>query len=1329
MSAHSIDIRVLDQIQRSHRNQKADHFVVLKIDGKKVFESNKALFQPAPQWKQQKIIHFKPSSVIEIALYRQSSLRVWWHTVAEYSARGMNFMDTEGAEQQIIDKSEKLHLGVKFDVAIESMKSNAHFMNAVDSDLSRLAKSKGAGTARMAETIGSQLGPILKLIVPIIDTFAATHPILNAAWIVLSSTYKIAQYQIAQDYAVRVLVEALREMVGAANAVPDLRKIEGTTDVIEDIGRTSFEAAKLVHDYVLPSYRGKASFVGSYFLSVTIQLPKLSLPVPLARIAHNLPSSMSLRVTQCEQKCIELTKKLDRRVLIDIKTIVGDINAEVLDVGVKLKDFQQNDKKRKIHEWIKAPDISPSYNAARKKHQPGTGSWFLNGPQFLEWKEKPGSNLWLYGGPGCGKTILCSSAIQNIIEFCKLKPEARSYAYVFFDGTMAQSEALDYNKFIRSLITQISNRHSDPIHAALADIYHACDDGQLQPLESQLENTVSLMLQSFESTYIIIDSPDECLEKADLLKWIQSVTLEASGRLHLMITSRPELEIEQGLASLPHLQRVSIGDQHAMDDIDAYLDARLQGTEMNKWREPEKQTIKKTLSDGSGGMFRWVVLQMDDVMRCLNKAQLTLQLMTLPRGLDATYAKILQQSHYPEALKTLLQFLVYSKIPMTLNQLADVLAVDFHASDGPTYKTDQRLERASDILGICYGLVVEFEGTVKLAHFSVKEYFVKRITSEELSQSVITQVCLANVLHLDQPGVLNWADPPSNIRGHIDLFLPLARYAASNWVSHLRLSGAGATDFPPLRQMLSKLFEMPSTTRSYALNNWVHLHHLGANNISGQLPLGASPLYYACFIGAIHTVQHLIQNGADIDAAEGDTSNRPLLVASSEGHLEVVKLLLDNSADPNTRDERIGTALQVASSKGHLAVAKLLLEMGADANIRAGEYGTALHAASSEGHLEVARLLLGKAAEVNIQGGPYGTALQTASAKDNREVAKFLLENGANANAEAGTSGTALYIASSQGYLELCKLLLDNGADTNIQGENHETALHVASLEGHLEVANLLLQKGADVNIEGDIYGTALQAACARGHLEVAKLLLDNKANPNIKGWTSETALYMASSQANLELATLLLENGAGVNVQGGSHGTAIHAASVAGHLEIVQMLLVKGADANIEGGFYGTALQAASAGGHFELVKLLLKNGAGVNVEEGFYGTELQAASSGGHLEVLELLLERGADPNIQGGDYGTALHAASAEGHLDVARMLLSNGADANIQVGDYGTALQAASMGGHVQVARLLLDEGAVVNCKGGFHGSALRAARAGGYLEMEQLLRERGVAELL
>ncbi|KAF7978074.1 hypothetical protein HWV62_1723 [Athelia sp. TMB] len=1103
---------------------------------------------------------------------------------------------------------------------------------------------------------------------------------------------KIAQYQIAQDNSVQALVETLREMARVASSVPDLRKIEGTTDVIEEIGKASFEASKLVHDYVLPSVKGKSSIV--------------------ARLITHAPSSMSFRIAQCQQKCLDLTKKLDRRLLIDINVRVKEVGAEV--------------KKNKIHEWIKAPDNSSSYNVARKKHQHGTGSWFLDGSQFLGWKEQPGSVLWLSGGPGCGKTILCSSAIHNIIEFCKLKPLARGYAYIFFDGTMAQSEALDYNKFMRSLIRQLSNRHSDTMHAALVDLYHACDDGHIQPPESQLKDTLSQMLKSFDSTYIVIDSLDECVDQADLLQWIQSVAAEASGRLHLMLTSRPEPDIEKGLTSLSHLKRVPIVDKCARIDITAYLDARLRSTEMDKWREPEKQTIKSTLLAGSGGMFRWVVLQMDDLMKCFNKAQLTLQLMALPRDLDATYAKIFQQSSYPDALKILLQFLVYSQSPMTVDQLAEVLAVDFNAIGGPLYKPDLRPERPSDIFSICYGLVIEFEGTVKLAHFSVKEYFVKRIASEADSQSVITQVCLANILHFDRPSVLDWTNPSYNLRDHIDSLFPLARYAASYWVYHFRLSGAGATSCPLLQRMLSKLFRLPSTTQSYALISWVRLHRLSANNVSGQLPMGASPLYYACLAGAIHAVEHLVQNGAVINAAD-ESSNNPLLIASLEGHLGVVNVLLDNGADSSVRDTKSGTALQAASSKGHLAVVKLLIEMGADVNSQGGDYGTALHAASSEGYLEVARLLLERGADINLQVGTYGTALQVAAAGDKREVAQLLLDKGADANVKAGTSGTALYIASSQGNFELATLLLGKGADVNIQGGDCETALHAASSEGHLEVVKLLLQQRADVNIEGDIHGSALQAACARGYIEVTHLLLESKADANAKGWTAESALYMASAQGHLELATLLLEKGADANIQGGSHGTALHAACVAGHLEIAQLLLDKGADANIEGGFYGTALQAASAGGHLELVELLLEKGADMNVEEGFYGTELQAASSGGHLEVVKLLLDRGAVVNIQGGDYGTALHAASAEGHFGVAQLLLDKGADVNTQAEDYGTALQAASMRGQVQVAWLLLDEGADVNGNGGFHGSALKAARAGDHLEIAQLLQERGAVD--
>ena len=189
-----------------------------------------------------------------------------------------------------------------------------------------------------------------------------------------------------------------------------------------------------------------------------------------------------------------------------------------------------------------------------------------------------------------------------MVEFCEKKPAARSYAYFFFDGTKAQSESLNYESLLRSIITQLSNRCDANIPNVLVDLYNKCDKGDRQPLESQLEDTLSQILNIFESTYIIIDSLDECAEKADLLGWIQSIATGTSGKLHLMLTSRPEADIEYGLASLRSLKKVSIGDRSTMGDINAYLDARLAAADMSQWDEPEKHMIKRGLSGGSDGM-------------------------------------------------------------------------------------------------------------------------------------------------------------------------------------------------------------------------------------------------------------------------------------------------------------------------------------------------------------------------------------------------------------------------------------------------------------------------------------------------------------------------------------------------------------------------------------------------------------------------------------------------------------------------------------------------------------------------------------------------------
>jgi len=52
--------------------------------------------------------------------------------------------------------------------------------------------------------------------------------------------------------------------------------------------------------------------------------------------------------------------------------------------------------RNKIIGWLANTDPSSSHYAACKKHQAGTGKWFVEGPGMEKWKRQ-NSLLWLYG--------------------------------------------------------------------------------------------------------------------------------------------------------------------------------------------------------------------------------------------------------------------------------------------------------------------------------------------------------------------------------------------------------------------------------------------------------------------------------------------------------------------------------------------------------------------------------------------------------------------------------------------------------------------------------------------------------------------------------------------------------------------------------------------------------------------------------------------------------------------------------------------------------------------------------------------------------------------
>lgn len=94
---------------------------------------------------------------------------------------------------------------------------------------------------------------------------------------------------------------------------------------------------------------------------------------------------------------------------------------------------------------------------------------------------------------------------------------------------------------------------------------------------------------------------------------------------------------------------------------------------------------------------------------------------------------------------------------------------------------------------------------------------------------------------------------------------------------------------------------------------------------------GFTPLHYACFFGHENAAHLLIERGADVNSPAHNPSRVcPLHSAAACQSDAIVKLLLDNGADPDAQQEGGYTALMSAAMHGDRGLIKLLLEAGAD---------------------------------------------------------------------------------------------------------------------------------------------------------------------------------------------------------------------------------------------------------------------------------------------------------------------------------------------------------------------------------------------------------------
>jgi ankyrin repeat protein len=157
----------------------------------------------------------------------------------------------------------------------------------------------------------------------------------------------------------------------------------------------------------------------------------------------------------------------------------------------------------------------------------------------------------------------------------------------------------------------------------------------------------------------------------------------------------------------------------------------------------------------------------------------------------------------------------------------------------------------------------------------------------------------------------------------------------------------------------------------------------------------------------------LSRRATPVNVADGtDYNQNPILLASVQGEMSIIKVLLDAGANIEARGQFGMTALMLATLKGNTKVVELLLARGAKVDARADNGATALMTAARDNFPDLVELLIGHGADVNAATKQAFTPLMAAA--DDEAIVLLLLKSGAKSEATNSEGQTAACLSAKQ---------------------------------------------------------------------------------------------------------------------------------------------------------------------------------------------------------------------------------------------------------------------------------------------------------------------------
>lgn len=323
-------------------------------------------------------------------------------------------------------------------------------------------------------------------------------------------------------------------------------------------------------------------------------------------------------------------------------------------------------------------------------------------------------------------------------------------------------------------------------------------------------------------------------------------------------------------------------------------------------------------------------------------------------------------------------------------------------------------------------------------------------------------------------------------------------------------------------------------------------------------PTPEKEILNAAKTGNLEQVKKLAEQNPELIKVKDQNGTTPLHLACSGRFLEIQKYLIEQGADMNAQEGDLSTPLHYAAVRNHIEGVAFLIEKGANINALDNENHTPLHLAAQYGLRNAVNVLVKNGANLELRDDYGRTPLVLGSRERGGPlVIKTLLEGGADVNSIDNSGWSSLRLASWRGYKEVVDILLDHEAQLPTQNEELIELLSTSAQKGLVRIFRSVVESGFDISNVDNL----LNDAASGGSEEIVSDLIDLGFNLNqldVNGWTP---MHYATFNGRTDAVKMLIQKGADLNHRNLMGQTPFNIADEKGYTALKQIFVDHQAD------------------------------------------------------------------------------------------------------------------------------------------------------------------------